>query len=202
MAAMEVRGGLPDAELVRSARAGDRAAFELLVRRHLGAVYAQALREAPAEPDAEDVAQEAFVRAYGALSTLSDPAAFGGWVRRIAVNLARDAARARARHGEVGDPESPDLAGALAAPAGGPSSSQQVRAAESRRQILEAIAALPEEYAQVAAMRYVETLDYGEMSRRLGLGREALRKRLHRANLLLRRALRLTFPEYAAEDSA
>jgi DNA-directed RNA polymerase specialized sigma24 family protein len=50
-------------------------------------------------------------------------------------------------------------------------------------------------------MKYVETLDYAEMEQRLRISREALRKRLHRANLMLRRALKRTFPEFA-EDSA
>jgi len=195
--------GTEDAELVRRTRAGDRGAFETLIRRYMGAVYAIALREAPAAADAEDIAQEAFVRAYHGLAALEQPAAFRGWLKRIAVNLARDTARSRARRSELGEgaPEegAPDLPAQT--PAHDPSASQKVRLEETRDEILAAITALPEEYAQVAAMRYVENLGYGEMARRLGLGREALRKRLHRANLMLRRGLKHTFPEFS-EDSA
>jgi RNA polymerase sigma-70 factor (ECF subfamily) len=199
-----VSDGLEDAALVRRTLAGERGAFEELIRRYMGAVFAIALREAPAASDAEDIAQECFVRAYHGLSSLEDPAAFRGWLKRIAVNLARDAARSRARRSELGEGAAPPDGDGLAgyeAPSGDPSASQKVRLKETRREIIEAIASLPEEYAQVAAMKYVETLDYAEMEQRLRISREALRKRLHRANLMLRRALKRTFPEFA-EDSA
>ncbi len=189
--------GPDDAELVRQARAGQREAFELLIRRYMGAVYTLALREAPRRSDAEDIAQEAFVKAFNRLAELDDPAAFRGWVRRIAVNLARDTGRRRSRRMELSDhAEGPDSA-SLDVPSGDPSISHQFRLEESRSQVIEAIAGLPEDYAQVAAMRYLEALDYDEMAARLGLRREALRKRLHRANLLLRKALRRAFPELA-----
>ena len=204
MAAEEAADGSGDAALVRRTLAGDRGAFEELIRRYMGAVYALALREAPAASDAEDIAQECFVRAFHGLDGLEDPAAFRGWLKRIAVNLARDSARSRARRSELGEgaapPEGAGLAG-YEAPSGDPSASQKVRLKETRREIIAAIASLPEEYAQVAAMKYVENLDYLEMERRLRISREALRKRLHRANLMLRRALRRIFPELA-EDSA
>ena len=136
------------------------------------------------------------------LGSLEEPAAFRGWLKRIAVNLARDVARSRIRRGELGEaaaPEGRDELIEIQPASGDPSASQKVRLAETRREIVEAIAGLPEEYAQVAAMRYLENLDYGEMERRLRINREALRKRLHRANLMLRKALRRTFPEFAEE---
>jgi len=199
---MAVTGGSEDAELVRRTLGGDRGAFEELIRRYMGAVFAIALREAPAASDAEDIAQECFVRAYHSLGDLDEPAAFRGWLKRIAVNLARDVARSRVRRGELGEaaaPEGSDELVDLQPASGDPSASQKVRLAETRREIVEAIASLPEEYAQVAAMKYVENLDYGEMERRLRISREALRKRLHRANLMLRKALKRIFPEFAEE---
>jgi RNA polymerase sigma-70 factor (ECF subfamily) len=201
-----VTDGAEDAELVRRTLGGDRRAFEELIRRYMGAVFAIALREAPAASDAEDIAQDCFVRAYHNLGSLEEPAAFRGWLKRIAVNLARDVARSRIRHGELGeaapsaDGEDGDRLAEIQPASGDPSASQKVRLAETRREIIEAIASLPEEYAQVAAMKYMENLDYGEMERRLRISREALRKRLHRANLMLRKALRRTFPEFAEEE--
>jgi RNA polymerase sigma-70 factor, ECF subfamily len=200
-----VTGGSDDALLVRRTLGGDRGAFEELIRRYMGAVFAVALREAPAASDAEDIAQESFVRAYHSLAGLEEPAAFRGWLKRIAVNLARDVARSRIRRGELGAAPAPGiedgdgLAGVQPASAD-PSASQKVRLEETRREIIEAITGLPEEYAQVAAMKYMEGLDYGEMERRLRINREALRKRLHRANLMLRKALRRTFPDYVEEE--
>ncbi len=193
--------GPADAELVGRTLAGDRVAFESLIRRYMGAVYALALREAPRQSDAEDIAQEAFVKAFNRLSELDDPAAFRGWVRRIAVNLARDAGRRKSRRMELSDHAAgPDSAN-IEVPSGDPSISHQFRMQEAREQVIEAIAGLPEDYAQVAAMRYIEALDYEEMAARLGLRREALRKRLHRANLMLRKALKHAFPELAEEGT-
>jgi len=199
-----VSAGLEDAQLVRRTLAGDRGAFEELISHYMGAIFAIALREAPAASDAEDIAQECFVKAYHGLASLDEPAAFRGWLKRIAVNLARDAARSRIRRGELGAAvgaggEEGDNLAEIQPASGDPSASQKVRLEESRREILEAIASLPEDYAQVAAMKYVEGLDYNEMERRLRINREALRKRLHRANLMLRKALKRTFPEFAEE---
>jgi RNA polymerase sigma-70 factor (ECF subfamily) len=202
MATREVEhSGPDDAELVRRTISGDRESFETLIRRYMGAIYALALREAPRQSDAEDIAQEAFVKAYNRLSELDDPAAFRGWVRRIAVNLARDAGRRKSRRMELSDHAAgPDSANIDVA-SDDPSISQKLRLQEAREQVIEAIAGLPDDYSQVAAMRYIEGLNYEEMTARLGLRPEALRKRLHRANLMLRKALRHAFPELAEEET-
>jgi RNA polymerase sigma-70 factor (ECF subfamily) len=195
------QSGPDDAELVRRTISGDREAFETLIRRYMGAIYALALREAPRQSDAEDIAQEAFVKAYNRLTELEDPAAFRGWVRRIAVNLARDAGRRKSRRMELSDHAAgPDSANIDVA-SDDPSISQKLRLQEAREQVIEAIAGLPDDYSQVAAMRYIEGLGYEEMTARLGLRPEALRKRLHRANLMLRKALRHAFPELAEEET-
>jgi RNA polymerase sigma-70 factor (ECF subfamily) len=74
--------------LVRDAKAGDRAAFGELVRRFEGAVYAIALRKLGRPLEAEELAQEVFIKAYEKLDQLKVPAAFGGWLRAITVRLA------------------------------------------------------------------------------------------------------------------
>ncbi len=192
--------GPSDAELVGMTLAGGREAFEQLIRRYMGAVYALALREAPRRSDAEDIAQEAFVKAFNRLSELDEPAAFRGWVRRIAVNLARDAGRRKSRKMEVPDHTADPDSANMEVASDDPSISHKFRMQEARELVIEAIAGLPEPYGQVAAMRYIEGLDYEEMAARLGLRREALRKRLHRANLMLRKTLRHAFPELAEEQ--
>jgi len=75
-----------DAGLVARARQGDRAAFALLFDRHAPRVYALAYRIAGQEVEAEDITQEAFLRALHALPTLRHGATFGPWVARIATN--------------------------------------------------------------------------------------------------------------------
>jgi RNA polymerase sigma-70 factor (ECF subfamily) len=74
--------------LVTAAQAGDRAAFSELVRRFEGAVYAIALRKLGRPLEAEELAQEVFIKAYEKLDQLKTAAAFGGWLRAITVRLA------------------------------------------------------------------------------------------------------------------
>jgi RNA polymerase sigma-70 factor (ECF subfamily) len=99
---------------------GDHAAFEMLVRRRQGALR-QLMRRVCGDPAlADDLAQQAFLQAWLQLSTLREPAAFGGWLRRLAVNGALQHLRKR---GEWTDPE----AGAdLAAPEADPAAAMDV----------------------------------------------------------------------------
>lgn len=76
------------ARLVHAAKRGDRAAFSELVRRFEGAVYAIALRKLGRPLEAEELAQEVFIKAYEKLDQLKVAAAFGGWLRAITVRLA------------------------------------------------------------------------------------------------------------------
>ena len=82
-----------DARLVHRARDGDRAAFEILVRRHLRSAYAVALAELAETQDAEDAVQDSFITAVERLEDCRDPAAFGAWLRQIVRNRARSVRR-------------------------------------------------------------------------------------------------------------
>jgi RNA polymerase sigma-70 factor (ECF subfamily) len=82
------QGPDPDAELVAQFLAGDRDAFEALVRRHQSAVQRLVLRYVKSDADAKDITQMAFVRAFEKLSEFRGEAAFRTWLFRIAINLA------------------------------------------------------------------------------------------------------------------
>src|SRR5438874_13484728 len=90
---------MTDAEiaLVRNARAGDRAAFEELVRRTSRLAFARLYLETGDTHLAEDLLQETLLRAYRSLRELADPRGFRAWLLRIAQNTAIDAARSRSR---------------------------------------------------------------------------------------------------------
>ena len=88
--------------LVRKAWAGDPAGREALARRWLGRAYGAALAETRDAAEADDVTQEAFLRAFRALASLRDPARFGPWLLRIVRNAARDRRR-RARPMALGE---------------------------------------------------------------------------------------------------
>jgi RNA polymerase sigma-70 factor (ECF subfamily) len=101
-----------DATLVRRAQAGEEAAFRVLVARHKDRSYALALRLTGSAPDAEEVAQDAFVRAWRALPSFRFEAAFGTWLHRIVARLAldrRERLRTRSRF-EAQDGDTPDVA--------------------------------------------------------------------------------------------
>jgi RNA polymerase sigma factor (sigma-70 family) len=84
---------LGDGELVRLARAGDAAAFRLLVERHQAMARARAARLCAQPDDADDIVQEAFLQAFVALDRLRDPGLFGAWLAGIVSNVHRAAAR-------------------------------------------------------------------------------------------------------------
>jgi len=181
-----------DAELVLASIRRQAGAFEELVERHQGLVKLVAFRHSGVEADADDAAQEAFVRAYFSLPTLKDPAAFKSWLLTIASNVARDIARRRGRRPSVSltldeDAETPlPFEGISEAPTAPERLSQR----ELRLKIVEAIESLPDDYRQVAVLRYLEDLSYREIAARSGLREDTLRKRIHRANAVLRQKLR------------
>src|ERR1700681_1659277 len=88
----------PEEALVRSARDGDRAAFEELVRRTSRLVFARLYLETGDTHQAEDLLQETLLRAFRSLRALLDPRGFRSWLLRIAQNVVIDAARRNLRH--------------------------------------------------------------------------------------------------------
>ena len=166
-----------DGELVRKVLRGDREAFGVLVERYKALAVVRAFRRVRRASDAEDIAQDAFVRAFVSLKNLRDPDKFRSWLLAIVANRARDWYR-RKRESPGLDVENQ----AERRPAS--------RENELRMAVVEAIESLPENYQVVAAMRYLEGLRYSEMSSKLGLSEVALRKRIHRANQLLRETLK------------
>ncbi|HYS56208.1 MAG TPA: sigma-70 family RNA polymerase sigma factor [Thermoanaerobaculia bacterium] len=163
----------PDADLVQAAQAGDVESFEALYARYVPVVHSIVLGRLPAV-DADDVTQNVFITAYKKLTTLREPAAFAGWITRIARNAAEDHRR-RTEVVVVLDTE-------YAARA------TQADAAEAAR-ALSAIRALPEAYRQTLMLRLVEGLSGPEIAERTGLTHGSVRVNLHRGMQLLRDAL-------------
>src|SRR5512134_471870 len=104
---------MEDAAAVAKARAGDREAFRLLVERHSHALFRLAFRMTGNEHDAEDVVQEAFIKAYRSLDRFEERSHVGSWLYRIASNCAFDVLRARQRREgrleSMDEDDSPDL---------------------------------------------------------------------------------------------
>jgi RNA polymerase sigma-70 factor (ECF subfamily) len=180
--------------LLARARQGELSAFEEVVRRYQRRVYATALRIVRSHDVADDVAQEAFVKAWRALDRFDTGRPFGPWVCRIAANLAVNHVRSpRAREEGLSD-------GHLETPTGAADPLGQVLEQEAARVLDEAVAALPVEQRAVFVLRAVEELSYDEIAEALGLQPGTVMSRLFRARERLARALRPYLGRAAVRD--
>ncbi len=173
-----------DAALMALAGAGDRAAFNLLVGRHGERALRLALRILGDAAEAEEVAQEAFLRAWQAAAGF-DPgrARFTTWLHRIVVNLAIDRTRRRAGAPMAGL----DAVAELADPGPGPEAAAS--AAESRAALAAALEGLPPRQRAAIALAYEQELSGAEAAAVLKVSERALEGLLRRARLLLRSRL-------------
>jgi RNA polymerase sigma-70 factor (ECF subfamily) len=164
---------MTDASLVRAVLAGNAAAFTALVDRHSRICLRFATRMLGNREDAEDVTQEAFVRAYGALARFDDSTAFRTWLMAILVNRCRTALQTRRRRDErmIAD----DAAIALAA------TPADAHDAALRDAIARAMERLEASQREAFLLKHVEQLSYDEMSAMTGVGISALKMRVQRA---------------------
>lgn len=182
----EARAADPDQALVAAAVAGDRDAFGALVRRHQTRIvnYAMAIVRDPAE--AEDVAQETFIRAYRSLARFRGDSSFKTWLYTVATNAARTGLERRGRRSRVEDGSLDDEAGPLPAadvPAGG----ADAETALVRREAIDrALAALPPDLRVAVVLRDVEGLDYKEIAAATGAPIGTVESRIFRARRRLR----------------
>jgi len=163
-------------ELVAAALRGDPRAFAALVALSRTRVEAVVGRMLPVD-EAEDVVQEALLRAYLGLSRLRDPDRFGSWLCGIAVNLAKMRLRGRAVQSRL------VVAGGLAA------ETVDLEEREVLRLVQEAVQLLPPGQRDVVLMHYIDDLSCEEIARLLDTTPGAVRVRLHRARAQLRREL-------------
>jgi len=178
--------GVSDEALVRRAQAGDAEAFSALVLEHQQFVYNLALRVVGDADEAEDLAQEAFVRAWLAVPNFRGQARFRTWLYRIITNLCCNRLpRLRRDLLALGDEEAADRPGE---PEGDPASS--VEADERRAFLHREIAALPESYRLVVSLRYQQEMSYDEIAVALSLPVGSVKTGLFRARARLREALR------------
>lgn len=167
---------------VRRARAGDVRAFERLYRAHLPRVYALSLRMT-ADPDrAEDLTQDAFVRAWDRLSSFRGDSAFGTWLHRLTVNVVLGDLRSRGRwQEETLDDEAR------------PVPPRELRTAPVRVgetvDLERAVSALPTRARAVLVLHDIEGYRHREIAELLGVTEGTSKAQLSRARRLLREAL-------------
>ena len=181
---------LPDAELVRRVRAGERASFEVLMRRHNQRVYRAARAVVKDETEVEDVMQQAYINAYTHLHQFEDRSQFSTWLTRIALNEAfgrRKRMRIADSRTEREDGDPGELMDTIQSAQ--PDPEHQAYAQELHRVLEDALDGLPETYRAVFMLRDVEGLSTSETGEGLGLGDDAVKTRLHRARAMIRRGV-------------
>ena len=158
----------------------------LLVERHQTMVYNLALGKTGSPQDAEEVTQTAFLKAWQGLPAFQGKAAFSSWLYRLTVNAAIDLLRQRSRRPQTLSLDDPDLP-PVPDPAEDPQA--QAEAQERRRQLWQAIDALPEVHRTPFLLREMEGYSYREIAKALGLEEGTVKSRLARARVLLRSEL-------------
>jgi RNA polymerase sigma-70 factor (ECF subfamily) len=175
-------------DLVRAAQGGDSAAFDRLVRRYQSTLYRMMVRACHHPQDAEEVASEAFVRAYERLRQFEGRSSFISWLGRIATNLCfrrRERAELPTLSLEALEQEADGHARRMPeSPV--PTPEQQAVREEMRRIVRRAVAELPEPDQTVLRLRDIESLSTEEVSAVTGLTVAAVKARLHRARRRLR----------------
>jgi RNA polymerase sigma-70 factor, ECF subfamily len=167
----------PDAEIVERVRRGERELFELLLRRHNRRIFRVAHAVLGDAAEAEDVMQDAYVRAFAALGDFGGRARFSTWLTRIAVHEALARRRRRRAH-------DPDAVETLMDGARGPD--EAASSAEVRRLLEGAIARLGEPFRLVFVLRAVEQLPVADVAECLQLDEATVKTRYFRARATLK----------------
>lgn len=178
---------LQDHALIRGSQAGDEGAFEELVRKHQARAYRVARNLLPTDEDAQDIAQEAFLRVFRNLERFDFGHEFTTWLYRIVTNLCIDFLRkrrvslsvSRGLRGDDGEEEALDLQDESE-----PAPWEYAEAAETAAEVHEVLASLAPHFQSVLTLREIEGLGCPEIAEIVGATHVTVRWRLHRGRKL------------------
>ena len=176
---------LEDRELVERVKRGDVDAYETLVQRHHVAAYRTAYLVAGSAADAQDAAQEGFVKAFYAFDRFRSDAPFRPWLLAIVANEAKDRRRSSSRRDALALKLAEGRLGGDAAP----SPEEAALAGADRQRVLDALRHLSEDDRLVIGYRYFLELSEKETAAALGVRRGTVKSRLSRALGRLRDAM-------------
>jgi RNA polymerase sigma-70 factor (ECF subfamily) len=179
---------MDDGELIERAAEGDRAAFVTLVERHRGMVYRVAFQYAGNHYDADDIAQDVFIKVHRSLPAFRRDAQFTSWLYRITMNACIDHGRRRSPTTSLDGASPDDRVSEVVAEDPGPD--QRVFAGEVRREVEQAVDSLPPQQRIVFTMRHFEGMKLCEIAESLGVAEGTVKRQLHSAVHRLRHALR------------
>jgi RNA polymerase sigma-70 factor (ECF subfamily) len=177
-----IEGMNKDDALVARCCAGEREAFCVLVNRYQRVIYSIALNMLGNAEDAEDAAQETFVRAYEALHRYKPKGHFSAWLRRIVVNLCIN----QKRHPATVSLDDVDPAASCLTD----DPASLVIAEAEAQAVRRAVGGLPPAYRAVVVLRFLDELSYHDIAQSLGVSVSTVAARLHHAKEMLRERLR------------
>lgn len=179
-------------EIIKQVKKGDQSAFEDIVAFYQNKVYAICFRMIGNSHEAEDLAQEAFIRAYVNIHSYDDKRKFSTWLFRIATNLSIDRIRKKKPDyfldAEVKGTDGLDMYSQLSSDQASPE--DEVESLEIQTYIQQEIMSLPTKYRSVIALRFVDELSLAEISEILDIPVGTVKTRIHRGREALRKRLR------------
>ena len=176
-----------DAELVQAARTGDAEAFGHLVRRYQGLIYGLAYHHVGNFADAQDIAQEAFVKAFRGIDRLQQPERFASWLKAIATNECKMALR--------GSRQTVPLEQVELSPSYASLAEQSWKRQQHQADIRRAVDSLPERSRLTVTLHYLSGLSHSEIGEFLDMPANAVAQQLHRARRQLKQVLMETIEE-------
>lgn len=186
---------LEDRRLIKQARAGDQKAFEKLLTKYRNLVYHVMMRMVRNPQEAEDLCQEAFIKAFGALASFNEEFAFSTWLMKIATNNCIDFLRKKKlRTYSIDEPiQYKEEKVQVELPDREPSPERQMLDEERSKMINDAIQSLPPRYRHVIVLRHKEEKSYEEIAELLKLPLGTVKARIFRAREMLNKKMRDLF---------
>lgn len=170
-----------DHDLILNTRQGNTAAFGELVTRHQSSVFNVCYRILHEHGEAEDMAQEAFIRAHVRLGSFDIERPFGPWIRRVAANVCLNHLEAQKLSTQLDDEKDADESH---------SPEKQVEVKERSEQIRMALASLPANHRAVVELRHYQEMSYDEIASELNIPLSDVKSNLFRARKLLAEKLK------------
>jgi len=175
-----------DERLVAAVLQGDISSFGTIVERYWNMAVALALSKIDDSVEAEDIAQESFIKAYAQLNNLRDPSRFAGWLAKIVAQQCTNLFRKKAREKLVSSDRTaaPEALDSIFVPNTNPGLS-----AEQARFVRQTVRRLPKKFRKLIIMRFVGGLSASQIAGQLGKRHGTIRVGLHRAYQILRKEL-------------
>lgn len=181
-----------DRRLIRLARGGDQKAFEALLKKYRNLVYHVMMKMVRNPQEAEDLSQEAFIKAFKALASFNEEFAFSTWLMKIATNNCIDYLRKKKlKTYSIDEPiKYKDEQVQMELPAADPSPERQLLNSERSVLIEEAIQSLPPRYRHVIVLRHQEEKSYEDIAEILKLPLGTVKARIFRAREMLNKKIK------------